>query len=232
MAGAKTAPTVVGTFSKAVKGSISLNYSEGADENCDDSCPLKEKDCYTKIVQSMKPSVRVSGERKRKMGFEAVIAAQYWKVKGMLDKGKAIPWARFSSFGSIPNRKLTGVEKTYLRILVLLLIDNDIRVHLPVETESKREQLQMALSDLPVAIRVSAHGDDTVKGPISMTVGDFSMKRSERLVAAHKVRKSYKGTAVVCPAISSTFKKTKAIKCGSCTACAQSNIKLIIYPIH
>lgn len=232
MAGAKSAPTVVGSFSKGTAGSIALNYSEGSDENCDDSCPLKDGKCYTINFNKMKPSMAVSGERKRKMGFEAVICAQYWNIRKRLDKGESITWTRFSAFGSVPNRKLTGVEKTYLRILVMLLIDNDVPIHLPVESEFKRSQLEQAFEGLPIAVRLSTHGDTSKAGPKSVVVGTAQMKRAERLAEAERVRKEFKGTAVVCPAIKSTFNRTKPIKCGDCTACSKPNIELVIYPMH
>lgn len=231
MAGARSAPTVVGTFSKAIEGAVSLNYSEGADENCDDSCPLKEGACYTKLVQKRKPAIQISGERKRKLGFATVVATQYWQLKAKIDNGEEIPWARVSSFGSTPNRILTGVEKMHFGLLIGMLAKNNIPVHVPVETEFKRKQLEEALRGLPVVVRLSDH-DGNATGPRSIVAGDFSMTRKERLKVAEQVRKDHDGTAVVCPAIRSTFRKTKAIKCGTCNACANPKIELIIYPMH
>lgn len=223
--------TVIGSFSKATKGAISLNYSEGADENCSDTCPLKSNGCYTKPIQGMKPSVKISGERKRKAGFYETISRQYWELKRKLDRGDVIPWARFNSFGSIPNRKLSGVETMALRALLKLLALHNIPVHFPVETETKRRELARATEGL-ATVRVSSHGDLSLDGAISTVAGNMSMSRAERLEEAHKIRKSYKGTAAVCPAITATFKRTKDIKCGDCTACANPKIKLIIYPMH
>jgi hypothetical protein len=232
MAGANSAPTVVGSFGKAVTGAVSLNYSEGADVNCDDSCPLKEKGCYTVSNQKRKPAIRISGERKRKLGFATVVAAQYWELKHRIEGGELIPWARVSSFGATPNRVLTGVEKFHFGMLIGLLVEHSIPVHIPVETEFKRKQLEEALRGLEATVRLSTHGDISQPGSKSTTAGTMKMKPAQRLIEAERMRKEFKGTAVVCPAIRSTFRKTKAIKCGACNACANPKIELIIYPMH
>lgn len=232
-------PTL-GTFSKAIPKSVAINFSESGGENCSSKCQaLKLGICYAVHTERMKPNIQVSGERKRRTGFASVCIAYAAQIKAKEEKEEAIPWIRFSTFGSVPNRPLTKEEVSAFVYLVRSFPKN-VPVHFPVETKEKAERFR-ALSyafDLNLTVRESCQSDkraDECMGsslPSSRIVYNGATKR-ERLESARKIAKESKGKAVVCPAIASTIlRRSNPMKCGKCTLCAQSNRVLILYPQH
>lgn len=232
-------PTL-GTFSKAIPKSIAINFSESGGENCSNKCQaLKLGICYAIHTERMKPSIQVSGERKRLAGFAYVCRAYALQIRKKVENGEAIPWIRFSTFGSVPNRPLTSDEVVAFVALVRSFPPST-PVHFPVETREKAERFR-ALSfafDLNLTVRESCQSDKRAAEcmesnlPSSRIVYNGATKR-ERLESARKIAKESKGKAVVCPAIASTIlRKSEPMKCGKCTLCAQSNRVLILYPQH
>ena len=229
-------PTL-GSFSKAVEGAISLNFAESGGANCDPSCQaLKEGICYAVHSEKMKPSIATSGKRKRLVGFEACCLEYAAQIKRRTDKGESIPWLRFSTFGSVPNRPLSPSEVTAFVLLVRSFPENT-PVHFPVETADKARRFRSiaALHNLPLVVRESCQTDARAaeclaQGLPSSRIAYAGKNKRERLANAML---SAKATgAVVCPAIASTILKRTRIKCGQCTLCAQPSRVQIIYPQH
>lgn len=234
-----------GTFSKAVEGSITVNFSESGGSNCSKACTMHPDNggaCYAVVVEAMKPCVQVSGERKREQGFARTCIDIADDINKKLAKGETIPWVRLSSFGSVPNRALSNLEQLAFKQLVETLIATKAPVHFPVETESKRHRMQVLCDAVkPGAIVVRLSGQTLGKAlnarnkniatSVVFTVGNNKRERlANARVWAAKHRKSH--GAMVCPAIASTIeRKAQKVKCGACKACAQKQ-HLIIYPQH
>ena len=235
----KTKPTwkpTLGTFSKAVPRAIALNFSESGGVNCSTKCEaLKKGVCYAVHTEKMKPSIQVSGERKRKAGFANLCQSYQAQIERKKAKGEAIPWIRFSTFGSVPNRKLTGSEMEAFASLVRSF-PASTPVHFPVETPEKAERFRaIAVAfDLNLVVRESAQSDQRMRAadkPCSRIVYKGDTKR-ERLANAVSLAKSLPN-ARVCPAIASTIlRRPKAVKCGQCTLCARADVQTILYPQH
>ena len=228
----------LGTFSKAVPNSIALNFSESGGVNCSTKCEaLKKGVCYAVHTEKMKPSIQVSGQRKRELGFVGLCHAYEAKIRALISKGVDIPWIRFSTFGSVPNRRLTPGELEAFASMVESF-PQGVPVHFPVETKEKAERFRaIAVAfKLNIVIRESCQSDARMVSPnnvgqSSRIVFDGATKR-ERLTNAVAIARSLPA-ARVCPAIASTIlRRPKPIKCGQCTLCAQSQIKTILYPQH
>lgn len=236
---ARTWKPELGTFSKAVPHSIALNFSESGGKNCSTTCQaLKLGICYAIHTEKLKPSIQKSGERKRALGFEETCKAYRTKIEKLVDAGKRIPWIRFSTFGSVPNRPLSKGEIVAFVDLVRTF-PSETPVHFPVETKEKAERFRAIAYafDLQIVVRESCQThkralDCLNQGfPASRIIYEGETKR-ERLANAQAMAKRIKG-ASVCPAIAATIlKRPHKVKCGECTLCAQTSRTLILYPQH
>jgi hypothetical protein len=191
----KTKPNwkpTLGTFSKAVPNSIALNFSESGGVNCSTKCEaLKKGVCYAIHTEKMKPSIQVSGQRKRELGFESLCHAYQRQIERKKAKGETIPWIRFSTFGSVPNRKLTGEEMEAFAEMVKSF-PAGTPVHFPVETREKAERFRaIAVAfDLSLVVRESCQSDQRMRdssGPSSRIVFEGATKK-DRLVKCHRSR--------------------------------------------
>ena len=229
----------LGEFSKGVEGSVALNWSESGGSYCSVKCEaLKRNVCYAVHVEKMKPSVQKSGERKREMGFASLCRAYRLLILRRLAKGKAIPWLRISTFGSVPNRPLTS-EEVLAFVDLMRAVPAETPVHFPVESKAKAERFR-ALAHahgLTYVVRESCQSDDSMIRsndaglPSSRIVYAGTTKR-ERLENATRLAKSLKN-ARVCPAIASTInRRPNPIKCGQCNFCSRADITTVLYPQH
>tara|TARA_R110000796_G_scaffold251769_1_gene383947 strand:+ start:11891 stop:12616 length:726 start_codon:yes stop_codon:yes gene_type:complete len=226
----------LGTFSKAVDGSIALNFSESGGTNCSTKCEaLKKGVCYAIHTEKMKPSIQVSGQRKRELGFVQLCNAYKAKIETLVSKGVEIPWIRFSTFGSVPNRRLSLAEMLAFAEMVRAF-PQGVPVHFPVETSHKAERFRaIAVAfQLDIVVRESCQSDKRMHdstGPCSRIVFGGATKK-ERLDVAVGMAKRIDG-ARVCPAIASTIlRRPKPVKCGQCTLCSRSDVRVILYPMH
>ena len=234
-------PTL-GTFSKALSGAVSLNFAESGGVNCSPTCEALIKNvCYAVHTEKMKPSIQKSGERKRLHGFAPLCDAYREEITRKASKA-IIPWIRFSTFGSVPDRELTTEEESAF-VKLVRSFPPDVPVHFPVETREKAERFRDIAKayDLPLVIRESAQSDQ--RAMESMSSGDPASRivyvgktKRDRLAKAQEIARANPG-ASVCPAIASTIlKRPVKIKCGSgkggCTLCSQGNRTLILYPQH
>ena len=226
----------LGTFSKAVPKAIALNFSESGGVNCSTKCEaLKRGVCYAIHTEKMKPSIQVSGERKRTLGFAKLCNAYKARIEALKNRGEAIPWIRFSTFGSVPNRRLSGLEMQAFAELVRSF-PVGVPVHFPVETREKAERFRaiaVAFELDSLVVRESLQNDArmaTTSQPCSRVIYEGATKK-ERLANAIKVARSLPD-ARVCPAIASTINRRKPIKCGQCTLCSRADVTTILYPQH
>ena len=235
-------PTL-GTFSKALPNAVSLNFAESGGVNCSPTCEALIKNvCYAVHTEKMKPSIQTSGERKRLHGFAPLCDAYREDITRKASKGIDIPWIRFSTFGSVPDRELTTEEESAF-VKLVRSFPPGVPVHFPVETREKAERFRDIAKayDLPIVVRESAQSDQRAVeslasgDPASRIVYEGKTKR-DRLAKAQEIARNNPG-ASVCPAIASTIlRRPVKIKCGSgkggCTLCSQGNRTLILYPQH
>jgi len=232
---AKWSPSL-GEFSKGVTGSVTLNFSESGGDHCDPSCmALQLGVCYAVGVERLKPSVQLSGERKRKLGFAALCRAYAAKLAKLSAKtgGEPLPWVRISSFGSVPNRPLLADEVAAF-VAMVRAIPAGTPIHFPVETAEKAARFRAIAHafNLPYAVRESLQDDSAPVGPASRVVYGEGTKR-DRLDAAIAIARASKGAARVCPAIASTILKSPhKVKCGECKLCSRADVETVLYPQH
>ena len=165
-------------------------------------------------------SIALNFSESGEVGFTNLCHAYKAQIQKRLAKGDVIPWIRFSTFGSVPNRKLTPDELEAFADMVQSF-PAGVPVHFPVETREKADRFRaIAVAfDLDLVIRESCQSDARMRS------GDNTGQSSRMAKQLPDAR--------VCPAIASTIlRRPKPIKCGQCTLCAQSQIKTILYPQH
>ena len=231
-----------GSFSKSVKGGLSLNFSTSGGRHCDPSCPLMSV-CYAQGVERTYTTVnRQLVTREAVGGFTALLKDA--TTPKALAKMSSAPWFRFSVLGSIPDpRTWTKAQRKMLKTLA----DNVPHglTHFPVETIRKAR----ALINLGFSPRVShgAHVEALRAGiPASVSVqlnrdngAPVRIRACNKKKLAHQAHLKFRAMvaeleaklgrrlhAKLCPAIIGNA------KCGSCTMCANPEIDLIGYPIH
>jgi hypothetical protein len=219
----------IGSFGKALEGSISMNFSANGDSNCSNKCPQKANGtCYGLNIEKLKPSVKVSGDRKRETGFLNCVN----NYRKQIAKKTELPWIRFSSFGSVPNRPLNNDESEAFKALAHHA-SNLGPIHFPVETQAKRERFEKLVPQ-GVKVRESAHtmrralnlAKKSIPNSVVFTKGETLRDRIDNAKEYAKKKRDEGLKMVVCPAIGS-----KKIKCGACTLCSKLD-GTIIYPQH
>lgn len=232
----------LGTFSKALSGSVSLNYSESGSTNCSDTCPLKKSGCYAVNTELMKPSVRVSGERKRLAGMIECNNNYFAELVKIRDG--FIPWVRFSTFGSVPKTPTKKELESLAYVLNEAKRVSGGNVHFPIESLRKYKLYLSTVEKAGLVIRLSLNFSTVAK--ITKAVRDglkvsTVVKRvqgestKQRIKRSRKLAKRLKNNGVrasVCPAIVATLTKAASVKCGQCTLCSRGNCDVVIYPQH
>lgn len=237
------AKSCFGSFSKGVKGSLSLNFSKSGGRHCDPSCPLLGVVCYAQSVEKLYRNVADQLQaRESAGGFTKLL--QSATSPDNLAKLETAPWFRFSVLGSIPAPNTwTRAQRQMLKTLADHTPTN--LTHFPVETIAKAK----ALANLGFNPRVShgAHVPALKAGiPASISL-QMTRKNGSPVRVTHTNKKKLahqahaklremvanlekplkrKITAKVCPAIIGNA------KCGKCTMCGNSEVDLIAYPIH
>jgi hypothetical protein len=224
--------TLIGSFGKGIKGSVTVNFGISGGSNCDDSCTLKGNGCYAITTEAVKPSITVNLERKQNNLTQYLTELTSPKA---LAKFNAAPWIRASAFGSIPApEQITDDQYSLLKDLATGITNKAI--HWPVETLDKARLLRSvgfnprysAGLDVSKAISAVIQGFNTsvvIQGPKRAT-GKNKRKHSEPAFIAMKDLSSQGITSKVCPAIAGSA------KCGACKLCADPKIDVIIYPMH
>lgn len=225
--------TLIGSFGKGVKNSVTVNFGVSGGVNCSDTCPLKNNGCYACNVEKMKPSITVNLEKKQDNFSEYLTALNSEKS---IDKLNKSPWIRFSAFGSIPAiSKIKKADREKFKALAAS-IENHQKIHFPVETLAKYNFLKSAGFNprLSLSEKTSGLKNHIAKDRlISIVVAGKKMatgknKRANSQKAFDTMRELNKQgiKTKVCPAIPANA------ECGSCTLCANPEIKVIIYPKH
>lgn len=242
---------VLGSFGKALAGSAALNFGTSGGANCDTGCPYHptstSKDaapdrarCYAATCEARpdRKPLAAKLERHDQTDAEDLITAA---MDELADRAYRLPWFRFSAFGSVP-AKIPG----NLRRMLSKLKKAGTPVHLPIETARKANRYRKALGDV-VTVRESVANRrrwKTAPDAVSIVAGTMEQPPMERIKVAQAMaaerRQASGRRCIVCPAVSTSFirlrrdpksQATKAIKCGTCTACADAGTD-VVYPVH
>lgn len=253
------ASPVLGSFSKGVDSAASVNMGASGGPNCDTGCRhhsestapehLRTYACYAIVVEKRHDRKQLADKllRHQAMPPALLIGRAIVELQDRLAKGKAVTWLRFSTNGSLPNpEQADRLFIGQLRVLLTICRANSIRVHMPVETESKAEFYRQQLGELCTVRESIQDPADILKfrGACSMVVGEHIRSgkniRQRRVEHARQVAKQRKESTgrntIVCPAITSGWsklagKRSDKILCGQCTACSNPDID-VLYPIH
>lgn len=249
--------TILGTFSKGIDGSVSINFGVSGGRNCETSCrhhPDSTAADATRGCYAARSEIRPDRKQlaNKLAEIEAmppalVCGAALVELRQRTDKGKRIPWVRISTNGSLPNpREVRGNKlfRSQFKALISFCRQHDIPVHIPVESYKKARFYRALLGDLAV-VRESAQSADrfiNAVGSVSTVGGNKgdgrrSCVEQSRNIAQQR-RESTGRKVIVCPAVLNSFaaRRDKSrynplAKCGSCTACADPLVD-IVYPHH
>lgn len=241
-------PPVLSEFGKGIEGSRALNFGLSGGKNCDTVCrhhPENGGACYAVRIENRPDREQLHAKLERheiadpaELCRKALVELQAIKAKG-----KAIPWFRISTGGSVP--KPDDVSPAFhaaLRELLAWCQDNGIPVHFPVESMEKWLFYTRAVGQF-CTVRLSCQSTDSFVNDAdvacSVVIGETGQTRRMRVsLAKSAARKHEEKTgrrAIVCPAVATRYlngnKPNKKAKCGNCTACSKSDVD-IIYPLH
>lgn len=244
-------PPVLGEFSKAVDGSVSINFGLSGGPNCDTACryhpnttssdPLPA--CYAVRAESRpdRRELKAKLVRHQEHGPAEVATRALQELKQRVESGNPPPWVRISTSGSVPNRMDNEFRKALLSLLDFCDANN-LPVHFPVETARKARHYRSAIRSRAV-VRESAQDIArflSATGAVSFVAGDPRMNRRERvqyakLVASWRTRRTGQKT-IVCPSVAARYlrddnQSVDRAKCGNCTACAKPSVA-VVYPLH
>ncbi len=249
--------TIIGSFGKALDGSISINFGTSGGTNCDPGCVHHPRStaenatraCYAKRAELRPDRSQLAAKlRRHAVTHPATVCNRaILEIQGRLAKGQQVPWLRISTNGSLPQPEKVRGHKGFaaaLRALVDLCRKHGIPCHIPVETWAKARFYRGLLGDLAV-VRESAQSARRfvrASGAVSTVAGCSDQSRIERVETARSValeRRTATGRkTVVCPAVLNSFaarrdpsKKHPRAKCGACVACAMADVD-VVYPLH
>jgi len=220
-------PQILGTFSKAIDGSVSLNFSVSGGRNCSKRCNLhpenpystSDVECYAVGVEKRPDRIQLRDklERHQQMPASRVCGMALLELQRLEERGKLPPWFRFSSAGSLPMPgRASPVFIRQLRALVRWLVERGVKIHLPLESPSKVAFYREAIGDL-VTIRESlqaAGSHLTTDGAVSAvagsditTGGNIRERRIEAARTMARERREATGRkTIVCPAVVAGFR--------------------------
>ena len=190
---------VLGSFSKGIPGSASLNFGLSGGANCSKKCrhhpehPAAAENpaglCYAYTLEQQADRVQLKDKLARHDSLPASLIvgrAQIELEREALYQKQPRPWFRFSTDGSVPGRVKATRDRQFIPRLRQLLktirqrsgLD---RVHFPVETAEKAAFYREAIGDL-CTVRESIQTENMVPetiakhpipaGPVSFTAGE------------------------------------------------------------
>ena len=244
--------TVLGSFTKALVGSATLNFSTSGGVNCDTGCPYHPAStsnnaapdvarCYAATCEARpdRRSLAAKLERHDQTDAADLITAA---MDELADRAYRLPWFRLSAFGSVPARVPSNMRRMLEKLTAA-----GTPVHLPIETARKASRYRRALEGVGVSVResvASMRRFRTAPEACSIVAGTMQQPPRERIKVAQAVagirRKATRRRCIVCPAVSTTFirlqrnaksQAVRPIKCGMCTACACPDTD-VVYPVH
>lgn len=241
---------VLGSFGKGVPGSASLNFGLSGGRNCARSCrhhpdhphaAANPADaCYAWILEKRHDRTQLRDKLARHEALPASVIVGRAHVElereALHDKAPR-PWFRFSTDGSLPDKRKALSDSTFARRLVALVEfvnkrSGRGRIHLPVETAAKAAFYREILGDLCTvreSLQTPRMTPETIAahpipaGPVSFTAGeDVPAGPSRRLrvlaaatAAAAAWAKRTGRKTIVCPAVRVSFlSRLKAYKRG------------------
>jgi len=240
-------PPILGGFGKAIKGAVSLNFGRSGGKHCATACPYHPRStskyasveaarCYAATCESRPDRTQLASKLDRHEDTEPVelIDAARVEFAKKAARGGGVPWFRFSSFGSVPDIVPHNFRQFCLEILAA-----GTPIHLPIEESETVSTYLAAVGDIvTVRASVAAPEFNAYNGACTTVVGDMKANTPRERVAlasiAAKARTAASGRkCIVCPAVAAQHLRTKskAAKCGNCTACAKKDID-VIYPAH
>lgn len=224
-------PTVLGTFSKGMKGAAALNFGLSGGANCAASCrhhPANYKgaashdgQCYAFVVEKRHDRVQLADKLKRHETTPAseIVGRALVELTRMKLHGKTLPpWFRISTNGAVPPPAEAMADRRFLPLLRQLLSfcnENSIDVHFPVESPEKHKFYTERCGDL-VTVRESIQTADMTPcmiashaipaGAVSFTAGESVGKGADK-------RKRILAVAVAAAAAWSKLTGRKTIVC-------------------
>jgi len=254
--------SILGTFSKGIENSVSINFGVSGGANCETSCqhhPVNDGACYAVRAEIRPDRQELTNKlvRHEAMPAALVCGKALYELQSLVIKGKIIPWVRFSTNGSLPKPDDVRENKLFVsqfRKLVEFCVKNGIPVHIPVESHKKARFYRSLIGDL-VTIRESVQNVKrfpTAAGQVSIAIG-HGLPLRNRVSAAATLAKSRTNKTgrktVVCPAVVSSF--NYKLNSRGLTAEEKSKLKLryskakcgacvacasadvdVVYPIH
>ncbi len=248
---------ILGTFSKGIEGSITINFSLSGGRNCDIACPhhprsvaaSATKACYALRVEGRPDRSNLKRKLQRHARFSAVTICNraLMEVIELQRKGESIPWLRVSTNGSLPQPADVRGNRLFvdaLRRLISHCRQSGIPIHIPVETYAKARFYRALLGSLAI-VRESAHSSERflrAAGAVSVVAGNRDQSRIQRVESARQLaaarRLATGRKCIVCPAVANSFaarrdpgKRNARAKCGVCVACALADVD-VVYPLH
>lgn len=254
--------SILGSFSKGIENSISINFGMSAGENCETNCqhhPVNNGACYAVRAEIRPDRVQMANKLARHEAMPAwqICGKAIVEINDILRRGHVIPWARISTNGSLPKANKARKDKLFcsqFRSLVKLCVENGVPVHIPVESNKKARFYRSIVGDL-VTIRESVQNVkrfESAKGAVSIAVGAGEKLRDRIEIARETAKTRTENTGrktVVCPAVVASFNyklknrglkqvertelKTRYSK-AKCGACTACAQSTIdiVYPIH
>lgn len=237
-------PEQLGRFSKGNENSYSANFSESGGENCSDRCRLKKRTtddngmCYAVKIEKIYPNVKAANVAKRKLSPTQICNKIRLQIRSLRNF-----WLRFSALGSLPMiakaKRTHGFESAF-KSLIVEAEQAGAKIHLPIEETKKAAYYQDLISEVSgkTVVRESCQSKHRLmraKNHRSFVVGDKGTPMSQRIDESRKLAADLRAkgeSAVVCPAIKPRNHTGRKAKCGDCTACSQSDVKVVIYPLH
>jgi hypothetical protein len=249
---------ILGSFGKAVAGSVSVNLGASAGKYCEITClehpdnpsPQANRACYAARTEKRPDRSQLAEKLRRHEGRPPalLIGAALVELRQLVERGQVPPWIRLSTNGSLPKPKQASpLFIAQLRAFLAYAKDQSIAIHFPVESRRKARFYRRHVGDL-VVVRESLQGVkavETAEGPVSLVAGaeiqtgkGIRKRRVEAARALARRRREATGRkCIVCPAVVVSFfyrsdpdRRAKA-KCGRCTACAEAHVD-VIYPLH
>jgi hypothetical protein len=226
-----TIGTVLGSFSKGIKGAVSINFGISGGANCATSCrhhPIhysgaesNDGKCYAVIVENRADRVQLKDklERHEKLPASQIVGRALVELSRMKIHGRKLPpWIRISTNGAVPAPAEAIADRRYIPLLRELLAfakDNGIPVHFPVETAEKAAFYADKCGDL-VAIRESIQTHDMTPctiGAHAIPNGAASFTAGESVGKGSNKRKRILAAAVAAAAAWSARTGRKTIVC-------------------
>ncbi len=190
---------VFGTFSKGVKGALSLNFGQSGGANCATSCrhhPIhfapggvsqgEDGECYAVRVEERADRAGLARKLERHEALPASVITGRALVEfgALVLRGIVPPWLRISTNGAVPGPTAARADRRFIPLLRELLAvakKAGTPVHFPVESAEKAAFYRGVVGDL-VTIRESVQtpnmNPDTIAlhaipaGPVSFTAGE------------------------------------------------------------